>query len=233
MSDKTVKQGRRNNQLSTQRFLPFSEVKDNLLILKNWWIRAVLKASSVNFNLKSETEQNSLIIAYQGFLNSLNFPIQIVIRSKKLDIDNYIHSIENIATRHENRLLQEQTMEYASYIKKLVEYANIMEKQFYVIVPVDWISNEKKWFLDFVQDVFWSWSESASDVRIRLKKFEKLKKKIKPRIDAISTGLESIWIEVNQLPTTEIIKLFYQIYNPDISRNEKNIDTEKENLIAI
>lgn len=233
MSEKSVKQGRKNNQLSTQRFLPFSEIKDDFLVLKNWWVRAILKASSINFNLKSESEQNSLISAYQWFLNSLNFPIQILIRSKKLDVDNYIQSIEDLAWRHENRLLQEQTIEYATYIKKLVEYANIMEKQFYVVVPVDWIDNEKKWFFDFIQDTFSSWSESAADVRIRLKNFERLRKKIKPRIDSVSAWLWSIWIEVTQLSTPEIIKLFYQIYNPDISRNEKNIETEKETLIGI
>lgn len=233
MANKSTQQGLKNKLLSTQRFLPFSEIKDNILILKNWWARVILKASSINFNLKSEVEQTSLIMAYQWFLNSLDFPIQILIRSKKLDIDNYIVWIEEIATKHENKLLREQTLEYASYIKKLVEYANIMDKQFYVIIPIDWISNEKKWFFDFVWDIFSSWWEKASDIRIRLMNFEKLKKKIKPRVDAIKAGLWWIWIQTDQLWTTDIIKLFYQIYNPDISKNEKNINTKDENLMSI
>jgi hypothetical protein len=90
----------------------------------------------VNFNLKSEDEQKSIISAYQGFLNLLDFPIQIYIRSKKIDIDNYVESVDKLAEKQENQLLQNQTYEYTAYVRKLVEYANIMEKQFYVIVPV-------------------------------------------------------------------------------------------------
>ena len=220
----SVRAGRKNLVATTQNFLEFWEINDDLITTKNWWVRAILKCSTINFNLKSEEEQKSIISGYQWFLNLLDFPIQIYIRSKKIDIDNYIESINKIAENQENQLLQNQTYEYTAYIKKLVEYANIMDKQFYVIVPVWWISTKKTWFLDFLIDVFWGWKkESASDIRIRLKRFEKLKKRIKPRINTITEWLSWLWIQAKQISTNEIIKLFYEIYNPDISRNEKNI----------
>lgn len=224
MNNSWVWNWRKNKLASTQNFLEFWEIKDDLITTKNWWVRAILKCSTVNFHLKSEDEQKSIISAYQWFLNLLDFPIQIYIRSKKIDIDNYVKSIEKIAETQENQLLQNQTYEYTGYIKKLVEYANIMEKQFYVILPVWWISTKKSWFLDFLKDIFWGWKkESASEIRSRLKNFEKLKKRIKPRVSAIKDWLNSVWVISDQLETNEIIKLFYEIHNPDISRNEKSI----------
>lgn len=225
MDNSWVWNWRKNKLASTQNFLEFWEIKDDLITTKSWWIRGILKCSTVNFHLKSEDEQKSIISSYQWFLNLLDFPIQIYIRSKKIDIDNYVQSIEKIAETQENQLLQNQTYEYTAYVKKLVEYANIMEKQFYVIIPVWWISEKKSWFLDFLKDIFWAWKkESASEIRARLKNFEKLKKRIKPRISAIKEWLAWIWVVANQLETNQIIKLFYEIYNPDISRNEKNIN---------
>lgn len=223
----TVRNWKKNTQASTQAFLQFWEIKDSLITLKNGWVRAVLETSSINFNLKSEEEQKSIIYAYQGFLNSLNFPIQILVRSRKLDVDSYLSYIDSFVEKHDNPLLREQTQEYSSYISKLIDYANIMEKHFYVVVPVDGISNEKKWFFDFVWDVFSSGKESPAQVRTRLKNFEKLKKKIKPRIDAISSGLWAIWLNVRQLSSVEIIELLYQTYNPLVSKTEKKIDFDK------
>ena len=218
MSKSTVKNGRRNSALSTQKFLPFWEIRDDLLVLKNGWVRAILKTTSINFNLKSEDEQKSLILSYQWFLNTLSFPIQIYIRSKKLDIDDYVKSIELMWETQTNALLKDQTNEYAQYVKK----------QFYVIVPIDWISSEKTGFLDFIKDVFWSWDDSVSDVRIRLDKFEKLKDKLKPRVASIISWLANMWLKVNQISTVEIIDLLYQIYNPEISKSEKIDDLNEQ-----
>lgn len=219
--DTSVKAWKASKFVSTQKFLPFWEIRDDHLILVNGWIRAILRTSSINFNLKSENEQKWLLSAYQGFLNTLSFPIQIIVRSKKLDIDNYIQSIEELKKTALNTLVKDQISEYGFYIKKLVEYANIMEKQFYIVVPIDWIVSEKRGFLDFFSDLFASWDESASRIRSRLTDFESQKAKIKPRVDTIVSSLAALWLTVNQLTTTEIIDLLYQSYNPDVSKNEK------------
>jgi hypothetical protein len=99
--------------------------------------RIVLKCSTINFLLKNTDEQDSIIISFQRFLNSLDFPIQILVRSKKLDIESYLSKLNNKAIKQENSLLQNQTYEYIEYLKKLVEVAQIMKKEFYIIIPYD------------------------------------------------------------------------------------------------
>ena len=133
----SVKAAKRVPSSSTQIHLNIAEIKDDLLILKNGGLRAILSTSSINFNLKSEPEQNSIIYSYQSFLNTLEFPIQILVRSKKLDIDDYLEKLRNKAEKQTNPLLQSQTYEYVEYIHGLIEYADIMTKEFYVVVPYD------------------------------------------------------------------------------------------------
>lgn len=151
----SVRQGSQNQLIATQRYLQFAEVHDDTLVLKNGGIRAILEVQSVNFNLKSEAEQNALISSYQGFLNALNFPVQIQIRSRKLDIDAYIAKLKKRQGEIENDLLREQMAGYIEFVQKLVEYSDIMEKKFFVIVPLDPPRAEKKsaWasFLDYIQ----------------------------------------------------------------------------------
>ncbi|MDF1682532.1 MAG: hypothetical protein P1U46_01975 [Patescibacteria group bacterium] len=99
--------------------------------------RLVLKCSTINFLLKNTDEQDSIIISFQRFLNSIDFPIQILVRSKKLDIESYISNLNDKAIKQENSLLQNQTYEYIEYLKKLIEVAQIMKKEFYIIIPFD------------------------------------------------------------------------------------------------
>jgi hypothetical protein len=103
--------------------------------------RLILKCSSINFLLKSSEEQDAIIISFQRFLNTLKFPIQILIRSKKLDIDSYLQNLKDKALKQKNPLLQNQTYEYIEYLKKLIEVAQIMKKEFYIIVPFDTVEN--------------------------------------------------------------------------------------------
>ena len=121
----------------TQQHLKIAEIRDNTLILKDGSVRSVIKVTPVNFDLKSEDEQNSIIYGFQSFLNILEFPIQILVRSKKLDIDMYLEKVISVAEKQENPLLRDQTYDYIDFIKKLVELADIMKKEFYVIIPND------------------------------------------------------------------------------------------------
>jgi hypothetical protein len=102
----------------------------------------VLKVKAVNFNLKSEEEQDSIIYSYQRFLNSLRFPVQIIVRSLKVDIDAYINKLKNLAVKQQNPLLQEQAYRYIDFLVNLIDMAQIMKKDFYIIVPYD--TNENK-----------------------------------------------------------------------------------------
>lgn len=214
---------------ATQRYLPIAEIHDNTVVLKNGGLRAVLQTSSVNFNLKSEEEQNSLIYGYQSFLNSLEFPVQILVRSKKLDIDNYLQHLGEIKEKQQNPLLKQQTSEYQEYIEKLIEYADIMEKKFYVIVPVDAPSGTKIGFIDrFLEHVMPS--DSVSKLRSRQRSFKALRRKLTQRINQIEQVLMSINLRTTELNTKELIELYYQSYNPITSRQEKLTDLAKMNI---
>ncbi|MFA6305799.1 MAG: hypothetical protein WC651_03690 [Candidatus Gracilibacteria bacterium] len=225
---KTVAPGQKNRDAaasSTQANLRIGEIRDNVLVLKNGGVRAILKTTSINFNLKSEQEQNAIISGYQSFLNSLEFPIQIVVRSKKLDIDNYIDQVKELGEKQENKLLQEQTYEYAQYIKKLVDYADIMEKEFYVVIPYNPARTPMEeggvsGFQTFFNRLFGQ-KESYSDIKQRHSEFQNLKKNLMQRVNTVKSGLEGCGLKAEQLSTQEIIELFYNIYNPVLSRSAK------------
>lgn len=216
----SVKNKKNSNLASTQVHLPMAEIRDNVIILKNGGLRTIFKTSSINFNLKSEAEQNAIILSYQHFLNTLEFPIQIVVRSRKLEIDHYIENLKNLAEKQKNPLLQRQTYEYTEYIQKLIEYANIMEKEFFVIVPYDPYRKEK---VTLIQK-FWQWlhpKETLNDIKKRHSEFENLKKGLNQRVNIVQSGLENCGLKVEELHTPKIIELFYKIYNPETSRQEK------------
>lgn len=219
---------------STQAHLRIGEIREGVVVLKNGGIRGVLKTSSINFNLKSEQEQNAIIYSYQSFLNSLEFPIQILIRSKKLDIDDYIEGVKKLGEKQENKLLQQQTVEYAEYVKRLVEYADIMAKEFYVIVPFDpgraQNPESTKRFYSFFQHL--SPKDSYSDIKQRRSEFNNLKKGLLQRINVIQSGLENCGLKVEQLDTPGLIELFYESYNPLTSRNQKLKDLENTTVMT-
>ncbi len=216
----SIKKGKKNPKQSTQLYLKVSEIRDDVAVLKNGGLRSILKSSSINLNLKSEEEQNAVIYSYQNFLNSLEFPIQIVIRSKKLDLDTYIEKLKKIGVKQTNPLLQKQTFEYIEYISRLLEYADIMEKEFYVIIPQDPFGKEKKSLIrSFMENIFPQ--DSVAKIKARHKQFAELKKRLTQRTNTVRAGLENCNLRVKELDTQELIELFYETYNPQTSRAQK------------
>jgi len=216
----TVKKAKKSVGRSTLSYLPIAEIKDDTIILKNGGIRAIMETSAINFNLKSEQEQNSIIYAYQNFLNTLDFPIQIVVKSRKLDIDNYITEMQEKAKTQKNPLLKRQTIEYAEYIQKLIEYADIMDKSFYVIIPFNPArAKQKNIFSAFLERI--KTKNTLDDIKKRHGEFNTLHKGLVQRLNLIKAGLQNCGLNVKQLKTEELIKLFYQTYNPISSRYQK------------
>lgn len=219
-NDKSVKSGKKDKISSTQLYLKVSEIRDDTAILKNGGLRVVLKTSSVNLNLKSEEEQNAVIYSYQNFLNSLEFPIQIVVRSKKLDLEHYIEKLKKIGVKQSNPLLQKQTFEYIEYVSRLVEYADIMEKQFYVVIPQDPLGEEHRSFMrSFLEAIFPA--DNATKIKDRHAHFDELKKRLMQRVNTVRAGLEGCGLRVDMLTTQDLIELFYETYNPLTSRSQK------------
>lgn len=228
-NSQSVRGKQQNPKAAAQLHLRIAEMRDNAIVLKNGGIRGIFEVSSMNFNLKSEEEQNAIIYSYQSFLNTLEFPVQIVIRSRKLDLDNYIEKLKQIAEKQTNQLLQKQTYDYVDYIQRLIEYADIMEKQFYVVVPADPPRAIKQNFIE----KFWLAmhpADSVASIIRRHQEFENLKKTLNQRMTVVGSELENCGLKTRQLNTSELIALFYQIYNPLTARNEKVENASQTNI---
>lgn len=204
------------------------------MIMKDGSSRMVLRVHATNFNLKSTDEQDAILISYQRFLNSINFPIQIVVRSVKVDIEAYINRLKNLALKQTNSLLQEQTYKYVDFLTNLVDLAQIMKKEFYIIVPYDMENNESVRKTSFfgIFSSFWSalrQEENASDIRMNRIRTDKLKKQNYERVSTVKMSLEAIWLKASILEKEDLIKLVYNYYNPRI-KTENNLKAETENL---
>lgn len=197
----------------TQTYLPIAEIKDGTVVLKDGTLRTVLLVSSINFALKSEDEQNALISSYVGFLNSLDFPIQVVMQSRKLQIQPYLDNLYKIEKELPNELLKIQIADYRAFVKELVEIGQIMTKRFYVVVPYDPLSNKKKGFVARFKEVM----KPAITIRIKDERFQARKKDLDSRVRQVSGGLESMGLQIVSLDTQSLIELYYTSYNPDIA----------------
>ena len=222
---------------STQRYLPFSQIRENIIIMKDDSARLVMRCSTVNFLLKNSDEQDSIIISFQRFLNSLDFPIQILVRSKKLDIDTYLNNLNDKALKQTNSLLQNQTYEYIEYLRKLIEVAQIMKKEFYIILPYD--ENDNKSVKDdsiiWVFNTFWQSINGWADllkIRSQIRNFTKMKKGLIGRSNSIKTWLENVWLRADVLDKQELVSFLTEYYNPSLDSLVKmNKNSSEYNLI--
>ncbi len=220
---KNKKDGK-DERMSTQKYLMFSEIKDGIVVMRDGSLRMVIMASALNFDLKSQQEQDAIEFAYQGFLNGLHFPIQIIVRSRKIDLGAYIEKLESIQANQQNQLLAGLMEEYAYNIKSLLEEINIMDKEFYVIIPyyVEAVSKEN--VATKVGGVF-----KPNDSTVAAQNstdFDKRKHDIVQRTNMVAQGLAQMGVRVAILKTQELIELFYNSYNIDVSQSQRLITTE-------
>jgi len=138
---------------STQRFLAIAEIRDGTVVLRDGTLRTALLCSSVNFSLKSDEEQEALIAGYVQFLNTLDFPLQIVVQSRKLSIDTYLSRLAESEKNQTNELLRLQIADYRKFVSELVELGAIMSKRFFMVVPYNPLSDKKRGFFSRLQDV--------------------------------------------------------------------------------
>lgn len=217
MADTEMKKKKKSNRPATQTYLPIAEIKEDVVILKDGTLRAVLMVSSINFALKSEDEQNALISSYVGFLNSLDFPLQIVIQSRRLQIQSYLDQLVVIEKEQPNELLRIQIADYRAFVQELVDIGQIMTKKFYVIVPYDPISNKKKSFWARFQEVL----KPAVTVRLKDERFRERKEDLDIRVRQVDGGLQGLGLNVGRLDTQSLIEMYYSTYNPDIAFAEQ------------
>jgi hypothetical protein len=216
----------KNNPISTQRYLKIADIKKDTVIMKDGTLRAVLMVSSINFALKSEDEQEAIISGYVSFLNNLDFPIQVVVQSRELNIANYLESMRKKANEQTNELLKNQTLQYVDYVSQLVSLGKIMNKHFYIIVPYNPISDKRKGFWQSLIEAF----RPIDVINLKEERFIYLKKQLSERIDSVINGLSSMGLNVVQLDTQGLIELFYNVYNQETAANQPLDNVEKINI---
>ena len=192
---------------ATQDFVPIDDVRDGIVLLKDGGMRGILMASSVNFALKSEDERQAILLQFQDFLNSLDFSIQILTQSRRLDIRPYIALLEERYKEQTNDLMKIQIEQYVQFIKSFTESTSIMTKNFFIVVPYDaaMISGSSK--LPFGLGGKQSQAKKEED-------FEEKKNQLEQRMGVVEQGLVRCGIRVGKLGTDEIVELFYKIFNP-------------------
>lgn len=211
---------------STQQYVDVEEVRDSVIILKDGSFRAVLMVSSINFDLKATEEQDTIVNQYQNFLNSLDFPIQVVISSRKLNITPYLDFLKKKEAQMTSELLSLQLAEYQTFIKNLTEVSNIMSKFFYIVVPFHPVENTKTGLVDRLMGA----SSGQAAVTRRKELFETYKNQLWQRIDHINAGISGIGVKIVALKTEELIELLYNSYNPTTHNNAIIKDVEKIEL---
>ncbi len=198
------------NVNSSQSFVPIKEVRDGIVILKDGAMRLVLMGSSLNFALKSTDEQNGIISQFQNFLNSLDFSVQILVQSKKLDIRPYLALLEERYKEQTSELMKIQVREYVEFIKAFTEQTSIMSKSFFIIVPYtppalgEGGSSILKMFPHSNKD----------DASAKIDIFEENRSQLEQRANVVVQGLTRSGLKVAQLGTEEVVELFYKIFNP-------------------
>lgn len=209
---------------STQNTLQIAEIRDGIVIMNDGSFRSVVMVKSINFDLMSAQEQEAVEYSYQGFLNSLYFPVQIFLRSQKVDLQPYIQKLDKIRTEHDNMLLALLMEDYINYIDQLSRQTNIMDKKFYVVVPYFPVADVKqaltqsKTFLSGVADMF---NSKEQHVTINEADLEAAKTELRNRVQAILAGLLQCGIQGLPLDTQELIELYYDTYNPDTATRQE------------
>ena len=194
---------------ATQQFLELNEIKEGVVVLKDKTLRGIIMISSINFALKSEQEQQSIIFQFQNFLNTLDFPLEIIMQSKKLNISNYLDKLNQMREAEENQLLKVQIREYGNFIRKIISGGSIMSKNFYATIPFNFgelksVSTQKK-------------QKEENAEAIKEERFQRAKVQLMQRMRFAASGLRRCGLKSIALNTTELIGLFWALYHPEKS----------------
>ena len=220
-----AKKDRKNNPNSTQNSLQIAEIRDGIVIMKDGSFRSVIMVKSINFDLMSTQEQEGIELGYQSFLNSLYFPVQIFIRSQRVDLGPYIEKLDRIRTEHDNMLLAYLMDDYINYIDTLSQQTNIMDKRFYLVVPYFTGEEPSKNFgqtkslITGLANLF----SNSHDQKIVINEavLETAKTELRNRVQAVLAGLMQCNVQGLPLDTQELIELYYDTYNPDTATRQE------------
>ena len=213
----------KGNPNSTQNTLQISEIRDGIVIMNDGSFRSVIMTKTINFDLMSPQEREAVEFSYQSFLNSLYFPIQIFVRSTKVDLRPYLEKLDKIRSEHDNMLLAMLMDDYLNFMDSLSQQTNIMDKKFYVVVPYtppvnagQAVQKSKSFF----SNIF-GFNKKQEVVTINEATLEDAKIKMRNQVQAVLNGLIQMGIQAIPLDTQELIELYYDVYNPDTATRQQ------------
>ncbi len=214
----------KTNPNSTQNSLQIAEIRDGIVIMNDGSFRSVVMAKSINFDLMSPQEREAVEYSYQGFLNSLYFPIQIFIRSQKIDLRPYIERLDKIRSEQDNMLLALLMEDYIAYIADLSQQTNIMDKKFYIVIPffpVGDITKALTQSKNFFTGLVGMFNNKEQHVTINEAELVKAKDELRNRVQSVLAGLQQSSVQGLPLDTQELIELYYDTYNPDTATRQQ------------
>lgn len=197
---------------ATQKFVEIKEIKDGIVYLKSGGLRQILIVSGVNFDLKSEEEQNLILNMFQNFLNTVDFSVQFFVHSRKVNVNDYLEKMERRKEAETNELLKIQIEEYVAFIRSFIEENSIISKSFFVVVPYEGpasVGGGGGGLMGFFGLSQPTTKEKESNLKEKLDQ-------LSHRVSQVADGLEQIGLRVATLDDDELVELFYNLYNPQL-----------------
>lgn len=199
------------NASAVQKFIEVKEIKNGVAILKDNSLKAVCACSSINFDLLSASEQEAVIARFQEFLNALDFPLQIIVASRHFQIETYLDQIRELEKKQANELLRVQTNEYINFVQSFVEFANIMNKSFYVVISFSMVESKEENFLDRIKNVISA--QKPKKEQFEIEKFNQYKTQLDQRVNMVISGLQGLGVKTIPLDDEQLTQLYFEFYN--------------------
>jgi hypothetical protein len=207
--------------LPSQQLLSVDRIRGGTLLVKGGGLRSVLLASGLNFALKSEAEQQAIIAGFQEFLSSLDFSLEVVAHSRRVNIDDYLNYISEITQSETNELMKLQAQEYLSFVRSFLDLYSVMEKKFFVVVPYNPVTVTKESLKGGVSQILQRQKPTVTVTEFSAEEFARHQAQLQTRVDEVRSGLERLGIRVIPLGTEELIELLYNLYNPQAREKQK------------
>jgi hypothetical protein len=219
---------------TTQEHLDIYDIKDNLTILKNGTVCAVIQTTAVNFDLLSEIEQDAIIAAFSMLLNSITFPIQVVVRSRKLDISKYVEKVRKVESKITDPLLKHQAEAYRKFVQEVIKVNEVLDKKFYVVIPsgVSILAEKGGSAFDWLLRLMGTQNKRV-DVNLE-RVLQDGRVDLAPKIDHMIREFSRIGVKAKQLSTQELVELYFDIYNPTTAHGQRirtNVDDYKTAIV--
>jgi len=207
---------------STTDLIQIRQIGDGVIVLKDGTLRAIIQVAAINFDLRSSDEQTALLTQFQGFLNSVDFPIQMIVHSRRFDITDYLKGMEEVSSQLTNSLLKLQAGEYMRYVKELAELSNIMAKNFYIALALkpeaEQQAAQKKGFLDTFKSAF---AKKSAVADIPPEQMASYQSQLQQRASLVTGGLSGMGLQGKMLKQPELEALFHDLYNPVVPMARK------------